>query len=289
MLKWAESHKLFPKKSSDKWSWYCLQAIYLGHVHVLQWLHARGYPVNVTGASIQAASDARHVSTLNWLLRTTALPFPCETVDVLRSASNLGLVDMLQWWSDAVRPNAPHGRSLTLQYTHTAMDESPFIVVLDWWAHGDRHPHLPIKYSATAIKLSSQTGDTDLLEWWRSSSGLPLQYSHEVFEALVGDRHNDVLRWWWASGLPLKMSRHVYDRRRADVEEFFRLEPLDHDNDDTLYHERMVWWRDHIFHGKDAADRVVIVDENAVHAVQRERWLNVAAPPSLWTRISQLF
>ncbi|KAI9331920.1 hypothetical protein DFJ73DRAFT_854253 [Zopfochytrium polystomum] len=63
-----------------------------------------------------------------------------------------------------------------------------------------------MKYDEDAVCGASQTGKTQVLQWWKNS-GLEFKYSARAMDLASRNGHTQVLQWWMDSGYELRYSR----------------------------------------------------------------------------------
>ncbi|KYK55103.1 hypothetical protein DCS_07065 [Drechmeria coniospora] len=108
--------------------------------------------------------------------------------------------DVLDYWRQSRWFRDKH------TYDAEAMDgasKNGHVPVLDWWW---RRSGLPLRYTEAALEQASGKGHLLVLEWWRDAAAqdetVVLRPGRSLWWA-TQHGHDDVLRWWDASGVPV--------------------------------------------------------------------------------------
>lgn len=218
---WFENAIKYPNIIQLRYSDYVINySSYCGTPIILDWwfYNALKYPNIVTFkysmSAIDYASLNRNIDILNWWL-AKAIEYPNIIIlkyskTALDYASLDDNLNILNWWlENALKyPNL-----IELKYSDKAMEIASTrnnILVLNWWfENSKKYPNLiKLKYSKNAIDNSYKFPSA--LDWWKNS-GLQLEYSDQALYNAVQQGAFDTFKWWFQSGLPIKLSQSTID------------------------------------------------------------------------------
>ncbi|KAI8588913.1 hypothetical protein BDZ88DRAFT_420345 [Geranomyces variabilis] len=180
--------------SLDWTTWLCSAmdtASVHGQVDALEWLKNSGWPITWTDKSMDAT---RSVNVLAWWVQSgLELKY---TENLLNSASANGHIDILEFWRTK--------SGFFPLYTERAMDTADNAAVLAWWKKAAEESSWELRYTDRAVGNASDCfyseGDKYLvspslpiLRWW-AASGLPLKLPNNLSPDLV--RNREVKQWW---------------------------------------------------------------------------------------------
>lgn len=187
--------------------------------------------------AIDDASRHGHVAVLDWWRWRSGID-PLELAyseHALSSATVKRQIDVLEWWLSPRAGGLPLKLPNVLDFASMSGERQ----ILEWWLAKSQDKDLrrsrgvQAKYSRAAMYHLSCRGDTSLLEWWRTDSGLPLKYDKDVLTGATKHGRVHSLEWWRTSGLELEY-------RFFDVEE--AIEDAVVGTDDVA-----AWWRERGF------------------------------------------
>ncbi|KAJ3037458.1 hypothetical protein HDV00_001699 [Rhizophlyctis rosea] len=239
VLQWWRRQGLDPQKivyANSHWSTALEVACTRGDVEYLAWWKDQGVEMKCSSDLVGRACREGHIGVLEFWVgvmgehqfrsRFFEYGFGGELADALCAASEGGHVAVLEWfkekdpgfgnpivvkdgktvvewWDDEEEKE----EGLDLFYNHPldAASRGGHVEVLEWWK---TNSGLKFKPSVRSMVDASLEGHVHVLEWWLRS-GLSLEYNEDAIYWASLNGHVGVLEWWLRSGLSLEYNENA--------------------------------------------------------------------------------
>ncbi|KAI9331322.1 hypothetical protein BDR26DRAFT_870293, partial [Obelidium mucronatum] len=203
-----------------------------GHSIVLWWFKSKGLTLKFTTKAVDSASQNGHLHILDWwrqnipaedwIWSNDAIDFAarCNHIlvlkwwidsglrlkyspDLVNNASRIGNIEVLNWWISQ--------NKLAIFVDEKAMDHASTVEVLNFWNSDKVRARTGYpKWTSNSMKLASEAGRIDLLNWWKQS-GLKPRWTSKAMDYASANGHIEVLQWWLDSGYPPAYSPWAMD------------------------------------------------------------------------------
>ena len=165
----------------------CGRAARGGHIEVLQWLRAEGYPWDESVC--WRAAEGGQLDTLKWLHAQSA-PWDSSTIE---GATKHGRLDIIEWAREQ-HPPCPWG----VGYAYHEAAKSGHLHILKWlFAHGCPMPN-GTGFDNPCEAVACGCGSIEVMQWLRAHD---VPWGRATYSA-AGSGHLDLLQWMYAQDPP---------------------------------------------------------------------------------------